>query len=46
MTEEDKRLRLQAANLLIEGINEAEKDDPELAWRPWRLVRSGDAHVY
>jgi hypothetical protein len=34
--------KLTAARRLVEQVNDVEKRDPELNWRPWKIIRSGD----
>lgn len=34
--------QMQQVKELIDQINEAEKDDSTLNWRPWRICREGD----
>lgn len=39
MTDEQKQQLLVIARALVAMVNEVEKDDPELAWRPWSINR-------
>lgn len=39
MTEDEKQAKLDEARRLLDEVNDAERDDPELNWRPWGLSR-------
>ena len=36
--------KLDYARRLVEMVNDSEKQDPTLSWRPWRIVRGGEPH--
>lgn len=42
LTEARKRELLDEAQRLVERVNEAERYDRELAWRPWEIRRMSD----
>lgn len=39
LTVEEKAAKLAEATRLLAEVNEAERDDAQLNWRPWRLTR-------
>jgi hypothetical protein len=34
--------KLDYARRLVQQVNDSERGDPELSWRPWQVVRKGD----
>jgi hypothetical protein len=42
MADEERHALVAQAQKLLDRVNAAEKDNPELAWRPWLVRRQGD----
>lgn len=43
MTDSEKQARLEEAKHLVATVNEAERDDNEVNWRPWAITRQPEA---